>query len=357
MRAQTGAVIVVSIVLFAAAARAEAPIALEKWGRYHVNITTHMPVMTPPKGKKVEWVPKVSLVFKVTDPESDDVVLLQHYHGKRKWGPQQVCPIRSSQMIQRRGKGGKPMGYSLVVPVCTMETKHAISQAGEFSVVVSYKQTGAGKVHSDLGRYSYTVETYNSLWPGKRGPIKAYYVDHDFRLGEAWLYRNSEGKIEIWSWFKFDREGEQLVRDGRMRCYVGDAKLPFADYAVARTTNSYQHYAKPNAPSKVTWGLYYWWAARTDGVMAWDWMKEHPGAYRCTLTQAGDIAREFTFQVADGEIQRAPCQGTTGNEVKTLADEFLVKMKVKKSHDLKYDKRAFRRSGLYGRKWPKGCPL
>ncbi|MBW2734434.1 MAG: hypothetical protein JRH20_18765, partial [Deltaproteobacteria bacterium] len=222
--------------LFASAASAEAPIALEKWGRYHVNITTLMPTTNPSKGK-VKWVPKVSLVFKVTDPESDDVVLLQHYKGRSKWGPVQTCQIRTSQMIKRRGKGGKSMGYSLVVPVCNMDMKHAISKSGKFKVAVSYKETGAGKLHKNLGIYSYEVNTYNSIWPGKRGPIKAYYVDHDFRMGEAWLYRNGDGKIEIWSWFKFDRKGEQTVRKGRVRCFVGDKKMKFADYSVARTTN------------------------------------------------------------------------------------------------------------------------
>ena len=32
-------------------------------------------------------------------------------------------------------------------------------------------------------------------------------------------------------------------------------------------------------------------------------------------------------------------------------------MKITKGQDLKYDKGALKKSGLYGRKWPKGCPL
>lgn len=335
-----------------------APVALDKWSRYHTNITAYMPHTTVPKGKKVVWVPRVSLVFKVTDPESDDVVLLQHYRGRAKWGPEVVCSLRSGQIVKRRGRGGKEMGYALVVPECVLDVKHAISKSGKFSVKVSYKQTGRGRVHRDLATYHYTVKTYNTIWPGKGGPTKGYYVDHDFRMGEAWAYLDGDGKLRISSWFKFDRKTEQHVRGGRMRCYLGDKKITFHDYPTQRTVNAHQHYATRDTNQKVQWGLWYWWSARNDDKATADWLKENAGNVRCTLTQAGDIAREFTFTVGDdGLVQRPPCQREgAAHPVRTVAEEALIHLTFKKGQDLKFDRAAYKKSGLYGKGWDKGCP-
>jgi len=335
----------------------DAPIALEKWGRYHVNITPYMPHPSPPKGQKVVWVPRVSLVFKVTAPESDDIVELQHFQGGRKWGPVQKCLIRTTQMVKRRGPGGKELGYSLVVPECLMDEKLAISKTGAFSVEVGYKQTRAGKLHAKLGTYRYEVKNFNSVWPGKGGPTKAFYADHDFRMGEAWSYLNSDGQLGLWTWFKYNREGEPAVRGGRMRCFVGAKKLSFHESPTARTTVDYEHYSKPLVHQKITWGLFYWWAARVDGVMAGEWLKQNPGQYRCTLTQAGEISRELFFEVgADGAIKPAPCEGGGPEQVRALDTEHLVKLTFKKNPDLPFNKAAFRKAGLYGKKWGKGCP-
>ncbi len=342
-----------------AAARADAPIALDKWSRYHVNIVPYMLNPMPPKGQKVKWVPKVSLVFKVTSPESDDIVELQHYQGSKKWGPVQKCILQTSQMVKRRGAGGSDMGYSLVVPDCLMDEKLAISQAGKFSVKVSYKQTGEGKLHQDLAEYRYEVKTHNGQWPGKLPAVKHYHVDHDFRLGEAWLYQNADGQLGIWTWFKYDREGEQLVRQGRLRCFVGDKKMSFYDSPTARTAVEVDQYPSRDVNGKFFWGLWYWWTARVDGKTGAEWIKENPGQYRCTLTQAGDVSRELSFEVdAEGKVKPAPCQSLTDpNGVRTVEDEQLIKVELKKAPDLKFDRAALKKAGLYGRKWLAGCPL
>ena len=254
-----------------------------------------MPNVAP--GAKVKWVPRVSLVFKVTSPETDDVIELQHYQGTRKWGPVQRCQVESSKIIKRRGKGGVPMGYSLVVPECMHDQKLALSKAGTFAVEVSYKQTGRGKVHKKLGRYTYQVKPHNGVWPGKKGPTKLYHVDHDFRMGEAWFYVNSDGKAELWTWFKYDRPGEADVRGARLRCFVGDKKVGFLDNPTGRTANYIDSYPKRNLNKKITWGLWYWSSPRVEGLMTGESIKKNPGKYRCTLTQKGDIAREFFFEV------------------------------------------------------------
>ena len=38
----------------------------------------------------------------------------------------------------------------------------------------------------------------------------------NFRVGEGWVYTNSEGQVQVWTWFKYDRKGEADVRDGSL---------------------------------------------------------------------------------------------------------------------------------------------
>lgn len=340
-----------SFLLVGAARAEETPIALDMWGRYHVNITPYMPNIAP--GKVVKWVPKVSLVFKVTSPETDDIVELQHFQGKKKWGPIQKCRIESQNIIKKLEKGGKPGGYSLVVPTCLMDEEQAIAAAGAFSVEVAYKQTGAGKLHSKLAVYSYTVKTHNGVWGYKAGPTKLYHVDHDFRIGEGWTYLNSEGQFQVWTWFKYDRKGEADVRGGRLRCTVGGKKLEFHENPTQRTNVEFDYYPTRDKNEKTTWALWYWWTKQTYGA---EFLKENPGTYTCNLTAAGDVSRAITFEVADGQVKRAPCQGDRLADVRSLDEQALVKVQLKKATDLAFDKAALRKAGLYGRAWGKGCP-
>jgi len=347
---------VILLALGGVAGAEDAPIALDIWGRYHVNIVPFVLPAAP--GVKRSWVPKVSLVFKVTKPETDDVVELQHYKGGKKWGPVQKCQISRDAMTERRGKGGASMGYYLVTPTCMLDEKLATQDLGKFSVDVSYKQTGRGKVYPDLGKYQYEVKSYNSGWLSKKGPEKSFYVDHDFRMGEAWAYVSGDGSVQIWTWFKYDRDGEQQVRGGRMRCFSGDDQLSFMDNPTGRTTIDYDHYTGNNKHDKVTWGLWYWYTGNVDGGVGAEWLAKHPGPMRCTLTQNGDISRELSFEVdADGKVKRPACQTADGpDQVRALPEEALLKMEFKKGADLPFDAKAYRSGGLYGRKWLPGCP-
>ena len=54
-----------------------APVALDKWGRYHVQVTPYMQSTF----KNIKWRPKVELIFRVTSPESDDVAILSTIEG------------------------------------------------------------------------------------------------------------------------------------------------------------------------------------------------------------------------------------------------------------------------------------
>ncbi len=340
-----------SILLTGAARAEDAPIALDKWGRYHVNITPYMPSVQP--GKPVKWVPKVSLVFKVGAPETDDIIELQHFQGKKKWGPVQKCKVESSNIEKKLGRGATPGTFSLVVPTCLMDEALAIGATGAFSVEVAYKQTGAGKLHSKLGVYSYTVKTHNGVWPGKGGPTKLYHVDHDFRIGEGWVYVNSEGQVQVWTWFKYDRKGENDVRGGRLRCSVGGKKLELHENPTQRTNVDFDYYPTRDKNEKTFWTLWYWWTRAPYGA---DFFKANPGTYTCNLTVAGEVSRELSFEVENGLAKRAACQGEGAAEVRSLDEEALIKVQLKKASDLAFDKAALRKAGLYGRKWSKGCP-
>lgn len=321
------------------------PIVLDKWARYHTNITIYENPGRKPDGStdynKFAWVPKVELVVQLAQPERDDVVVIQHYQGDKKWGD--PIKVTAQSTTPRRGRG-----YSLVSFTSTMDRAHAISDVGEFSVMVSYKQTALGKLHEDLATFHYTVKNCNRGWTSQ-GQIKGFYADHDFRMGEAWLYRLTDNRIELWTWFKYNRESEAKVRDGRLRLFCGDKMLEFGNMPTDRTEVSYEHYTSQRDHEQVTWGLWYWSVPRIEGAMAADYLKSHPGTYRCVLTQDGEIAREFHFTVgADGEVVREPFPGM--KTIYAVEDSFPLKMEFKNNPDLEFDVDAFREGKLYGRK-------
>lgn len=321
------------------------PIVLDKWSRYHTNITIYEKAGRTADGStdynNFVWVPKMDVVVQMTDPEDDDIVIIQHYKGDKEWGKAIKKP--AANITKRDGKN-----YSLVTVSSMMDESEATSETGAFSVKVSYKQVGLGKLHENLATYVYTVKNCNNGWTSK-GQIKGFYVDHDFRLGEAWLYRTSDGNIHLWTWFKYDRKTEELVRNGRMRCYGPDKKFKFHDNPTRRTENTHENYTSQKDHTQTNWGLWYWWVPRVEGVPAGDFLRSNPGDYRCVLTQDGDISREFYFTVgADGEIVREPFPGQ--ETIYAVEDSFPLKMVVKESVDLEYDAEAFEKGMLYGRK-------
>jgi len=320
------------------------PRVLDKWARYHTNITIYENPGRKPDGttdyNNFVWVPKVDVVVQLAKPQRDDVVILQHFQGDTSWGEAIKVPVQT--ITERRGRG-----YSLVSFTNTMDREQAISDVGSFSVKVSYKQTALGKLHENLATFSYTVKNCNRGWTSQ-GQIKGFYVDHDFRMGEAWLYRLTDDRIELWTWFKYNRETEAKIRGGRLRLIVGDEILDFGNTPTDRTEVSYEHYSSQREHERITWGLWYWSVARIEGVMAADYLRNHPGTYRCVLTQDGEIAREFEFTVgADGEFVRKPFPGMKA--IHAVEDSVPLHMEFKDNPDLEFDADAFQTAKLYGR--------
>jgi hypothetical protein len=335
---------------------AEGVAALQLWGRYHANVTAYMPKPSPPVKEKVKWLPKVSLVFRLDAPAKDDIIQLQHFQGKAKWGPVQTCQIGHSGIIPRLGKGGAKLGHSLVVVDCLMDESLATTKAGKFSVTVSYKQTGLDKVHRNLATYNYEVKMHNGVWPGTAGPHKNFHVDHDFRIGEASIYVNSEGQVQFWTWFKYSRDTEKYILGTRLRCTVGDKELAIYEDPTRRTENSHDTYPRRDRNEKVTWGLWYFWTAQPDNMTGADFLAKNPGTYTCRLTQSGEIARVITFEVKDGKVVPPACQAVDAANRVPTEEQILVKMQLKKAGDLPFDKKAYSARGLYGHTWGTGCP-
>lgn len=342
-----------TVLAVSSVAAADAPIALDKWGRYHTHVWL---VTRMEKAKRYVWQPQIKLVFKATSPESDDVAVVQFFRGRAKWGKPVNCAIPSRGIIKRKKKG-KLAGYSLVTLTCTPTQLGWQNKGGKFAFSVSYKKTGEGKVYKNLARYAFTVKPHTQIWNSK-GKMKGWHVDYDFRLGESWVYYHGDGPVQLWSWFKVDHDKVAPPRGGKLRCFVGGKKMPFMG-PTARTSPNYTYMKKRQGgrAHKVEWGLWYWFAPRVEGKMAQDWLKERgAGKVRCTLTQGGNITREFHFALgADGRLVKPACQ--TSGLVRALDDETLIRMVVKhKGGDMPYDRKAFAGGGLFGRKLPKNCP-
>jgi hypothetical protein len=278
----------------------------------------------------------------VAEPESDDVVIIQHYKAGKPWGGPIKVPV-ADKITKREGKS-----YSLVTVSSQMDDKYAIRDTGVFTVKVGYRQPSRDKVHENLATFTYTVKNYVRNWTPK-GKVNGFYVDHDFRMGEAWLYRVSDGKLELWTWFKYDRAGEAKVQEGRLRGFHGDKKFDFYQNPTRRTEVSYQEYRERNKNEQVTWGLWYWFVPQIDGEIATEYLKKNPGQYRCVLTQDGDKSREFVFTVGDdGQVVRKPLPGH--KVIYGVEDSIPLKVNFKTTPDLKFDPQAFEKGAYYNRK-------
>ncbi|MEM9587323.1 MAG: hypothetical protein AAGA03_08570 [Planctomycetota bacterium] len=320
------------------------PILLDKWARYHTHITAEERPGRKQDGStdygRFIWVPKVAVVVQMANPKRDDVVIFQHYRGEQPWGDPIKVP--AATITARRGRD-----YSLVTVSGMMDWADASEETGEHSVRVSYKQTSSDLLHQDLAEFRYTVKPYNRGWTSK-GPVQGFYVDQDFRIGEAWLYRLSDNRIELWTWFKYDRQNEAIVRNGKLRLYRGDEVIEFGNRPTRRTEVAYDHYSSQRDRVQVKWGLWYWSVPKINGLMAADYLTGHPGDYRCVLTQNGEASREFHFTVAGDNILREPFEGSKA--IHAVDDSFPLKMVLKNPQDLPFDRKAFATKKLYSRR-------
>lgn len=320
---------------------ADAPIALDKWGRHETSVEARL--VGAAGEANARWAPRIRPIFQVKGPQTDDLVLVQHYDGGKPWGAPQKCKLDDDNLIARSGKD-----YHLVVATCDGPDEMGVKKAGKFSVKIGYRRTSDGVDFPDLATLSYEVK--EAPYAIGSASKKLWYVDHDFRLGEAWSYRTSEGELQLWSWFKYRDEG--VVTGAKLRCKNGDKSVAMFN-GPRREHVAVESYPAPGKQELTTWALFYFFVAGDDakGLLA------TPGTWTCNLTQNGELARELSFQVDGGAIQPAPCQGNGPDQVRVVEDEQMIKLVMKSSQDLKHDAAAWTKAPLYGRKLAAGCPL
>ena len=130
--------------------------------------------------------------------------------------------------------------------------------------------------------------------------------------------------------------------------------MTFYPRPTRRTEITFDHYRGNNKHQRTTWGLWYWWTAiaRKGGLLQGQSRRlslhvDPEGRYRARVSLRGRRRPP----------QSRPCQQVQGDKrVRAIEDSYLIRTVFKKNTDLKFDRRAFQKRGLYGRTWAKGCP-
>jgi hypothetical protein len=363
MRAHIAATVALSISLAGAApARAEAPLVIDAFNRYHTSISTYRTVK---EGFPWGWIPNVSIWIKFAGVESDDVLQLQHMQGRRKWGKPQKCRMRNHY---------KKVGLAMFE--CRADEKMGLNKGGKFAIQVSYKQAAADKLHKKIETLSYKVIKYkcdNRHVKRRWKPSSCFVVDHDLRMGEAWIAEvpkedSAPVYIRMRTWFKYE---DKAPNRPKLRCYLGDKKVAEASVERKQDEITYRFYKKARGKGqRVTWAKWYWHFYKmgtreplkkisTVSYPDMYYLQKHPGVYRCVATADGDKLATLHFKVGDdGKIVDLPCQ-SSGKEatVRTLPRTHLIKVDYGKGANIKYDAKAFKKGPMWGRKWARGCKL
>ena len=307
------------------------------------------------------WVPEMTIIVKMDPMESDDVLLLQHLQGKKKWGSEQKCRLRHHW---------KPVGMGKFE--CRGAESMAVNKGGNFSVRITYKQGGVGKLHKDIDTLHYSVIKHkcdNRRVKGRWTPSSCYVVDHDFRIGEGWVTELTEDEttptfILLRTWFKYsDKEPSRP----EARCYLNGKKVAEAKRERKQKEITYRAVKKANGRGqRTTWARWYWRfydlgarpPQKTVSIASYPnvfYLNKNPGDYTCVITADGDKLATLSFKVgADGKIVRPPCQGD--GTVRAPENVHLVKVAYGKGANIKYKARDYANKPLYGRKWSRGCP-
>jgi len=323
-------------------------------------------------GKRCCWYPKIEVYVKMPGAESDDILVVQHLQGRRKWGKPEKCPAEKTWQLD---------GVPLVHFKCRGVEGMMIDKTGKFGARLSYMQTAAERTHRDFAMLTYKITKYQA------SPIKeretGFVVDYDFHMGEAWLNavleltRTSGGvehnpadpkRTRIMTWFKWKREGGRPYKDWMtLRCYYKDKKVAQSSNDQVMFSQNYYFYESRGGKSKrgqLTWGKFGWhlqelWVEGPTKPLKHiafgphHDMSKNPGEYTCKVTAEGEVVREFKFNVgADGKLVKPKCHAGL-----TLPSTLTMIKLTKSKGDAKYDKRALEKSPFYGRKWAKGCPL
>jgi hypothetical protein len=349
------------LLLAAAEAHAADPVVLDAWNRYQTKIWTGQ---KNKKGWPWGWFPRAKFYVMYKGIERDDVLLVQHLKGKRKWGKPEKCRARTV-WDKKRGIGAFE---------CRGVEALAVNKPGRYGMRLTYKSMGAGKTFKDIASFSYKVIKYkkdNRHVKRRFKPSAGFVVDHDFRIGEAWLSEVDKGpstptQLRLRVWYKVNKKPHRP----KVRCFFGDKKIGESNAERAQTTVEYRYFKKANKQAKpIIWAKHYWHfykiahapAKKLVGGVSYPgvfYLNKNPGKYRCVASADGDTWATFFFEVgADGKVKRPACQSeTAGNKgIATLDSMHLIRVKLGKSATIKYNKKAHQKMPVFGKKLPKGC--
>jgi hypothetical protein len=300
------------------------------------------------------WKPHAEFHLHYSSLEDDDVLELQHYKGRKKWGKAQKCKIHF------QWKDDKLARF-----ICQTPEDLATNKAGSYEIRVSLKQPGAGAVHKDIARFQYKVASHkcdNRHVKRRWKPSTCFTVDYDHHLGEAWLYEIHQDQhapvhAGFTVWFKWEGSRPQ---DPKMRCYLGGKKIADFRFAKEYRTEEYRAYKKANQRNikAIGWSKYTFFGdnlafrkeAKSLSTVSWPnrfYLNENPGEYRCTITHDGDMVRELFFSVdKEGKVVRPDCK--TKPALVTPPTSYPVKI-VHKGGGAKFNRRALKKGGNYGK--------
>ncbi len=342
-------------------AQADTPLVIDATNSFQTSISAYR---TTQEGFPWGWVPETSIIVKMNPIESDDVLILQHLRGKKKWGAEQKCRLRQHY---------KAVGMAKFE--CKGDEKMAANKGGSFSVRISYKQGALDKLHQNIDTLHYNVIKYkcdNRHVKRRWKPSSCYVVNHDFRLGEGWITELTEDStsptyILLRTWFKYaDKEPHRP----KARCFLNGKKVAQAKVERKQKAITYRALKKANGRGqRVTWARWCWRfydfatlpPQKTISTVSYPnvfYVNKNPGNYTCVITADGDKLATMSFQVgANGKIVRPACQSASPDgTVRSPDNVHLIKVVYGKAANIKYQAKAFAKKPLYGRKWTKGCP-
>ena len=272
---------------------------------------------------------------------------------------------------------------------CQAEKEFGISEAGQFGLKLTYKQTLQQKTHELATLMFNVVEVRRG---SRNKPTITYRSDHDMRMSVATIEEGAGGGWDtntmvapfneafaaasdelgfatFRAWFKNDKKNTRR----KLRCFYGDKKVgESGDFGNTysfwrRYKSGFTGFGKKGEPDvNVRWeqavfranGLLFrrdpnW---RKDEYADAHPMNENPGDYRCVITGDGDILKELHFTIGeDGNIQRPSCQDQS---MKTMRHITLVRQVNEKVSTIDYDDSIGRKFGYFGNaKWAGDCPL
>lgn len=320
------------------------------------------------ENEKIVWSPKVRVVVRLANARKDDILEIQHMEGKKKWGPVQKCEARQEPW--------KADGTMMLKFDCEPAKESKSKSGGDFSAVLSYIHTAAGKRQDAFSTLKYKVIKYQADAKPKNPDLK-FAVDYDFRLGDAWIYpeiKSSNIHPEFLhdpqrplypvfhTWMKWEKtEPSEPV----MRCYYNGKEVAESSSSGSAGGIEYDSYKDSKSDSKkIGWSKYQFRfnrlvyahaldkEARKNYIGPMHIMSDNPGDYTCKITHKGDVLRVLNFTFKGSDVVRSECE----KNLVTFSPTALVKVSEMKG-DAPFDKAAYKKNGYFSRvPWPAGCP-